>query len=106
MGHEVVRLPSYHCQYNPIEMIWAQIKGEVAKKNHFFKIAVVEVLINNAIDAVTKENWAKCSEHCAKIQDEDLMKEGIWDEIMELIILTINPDDSSSDDDDDDDNDN
>lgn len=23
MGHEVVRLPPYHCQYNPIEMIWA-----------------------------------------------------------------------------------
>jgi transposase len=35
MGHEVVRLPPYHCQYNPIELIWAQVKGEVAKKQHF-----------------------------------------------------------------------
>ncbi|XP_060869615.1 uncharacterized protein LOC132944338 [Metopolophium dirhodum] len=24
MGHEVIRLPPYHCQYNPIELIWAQ----------------------------------------------------------------------------------
>lgn len=21
--HEVIRLPPYHCQYNPIELIWA-----------------------------------------------------------------------------------
>jgi len=106
MGHEVVRLPPYHCQYNPIEMIWAQVKGEVAEKNHSFKIADVEVLVNNALDAVTKENWAKCGDHCTKIQDEDLAKEGLRDEILEPIILTINPDDSSSDDDDDDDDDN
>lgn len=26
-GHQVVRLPPYHCQYNAIELIWAQIKG-------------------------------------------------------------------------------
>jgi len=37
MGHEVVRLPPYHCQYNPIELIWAQVKGEVAKKTALSK---------------------------------------------------------------------
>lgn len=26
-GHQVIRLPPYHCQYNAIELIWAQIKG-------------------------------------------------------------------------------
>jgi hypothetical protein len=25
-GHDVLRLPPYHCQYNPIEMIWGLIK--------------------------------------------------------------------------------
>lgn len=34
-GHKVVRLPPYHCQYNPIELIWAQVKTYVAKKNFF-----------------------------------------------------------------------
>jgi len=24
MGHEVVRLSPYHCQYNPIELIWGK----------------------------------------------------------------------------------
>lgn len=27
MGHKVIRLQPYHCQYNPIELIWAQIKS-------------------------------------------------------------------------------
>lgn len=26
-GHKIMRLPPYHCQYNAIELIWAQIKG-------------------------------------------------------------------------------
>lgn len=34
-GHRVVRLPPYHCQYNPIELIWAQVKTHIAKKNDF-----------------------------------------------------------------------
>jgi transposase len=29
-GHEVIRLPPYHCRYNVIELIWAQVKNEVA----------------------------------------------------------------------------
>lgn len=29
-GHTVIRLPPYHCQYNPIELIWAQVKGKRA----------------------------------------------------------------------------
>lgn len=29
----VLRLPPYHCALNPIESIWAQIKGDVASRN-------------------------------------------------------------------------
>ncbi|KAF0692110.1 DDE 3 domain-containing protein [Aphis craccivora] len=53
MGHEVIRLPPYHCQYNPIELIWGQVKREVAKKNNTFKMADVEKLAHAAMDAVT-----------------------------------------------------
>jgi transposase len=27
-GHQVIRLPPYHCQYNPIELMWAKVKRE------------------------------------------------------------------------------
>ncbi|VVC42664.1 Hypothetical protein CINCED_3A012861 [Cinara cedri] len=60
MGHKMVRLPPYHCQYNPIKLIWAQVKGKVAEKNNTFKMADIEVLVNSALDAITAESWAKC----------------------------------------------
>ncbi|XP_025407521.1 uncharacterized protein LOC112681484 [Sipha flava] len=103
MGHEVVRLPPYHCQYNPIEIIWAQVKGQVASKNTTFKMADVEKLMHEAIDSVKKENWVNCVRHAERIQDEDYQKEKHREVILEPIILTIRPGDSSSDDDDEED---
>ena len=35
-GHEVIRTPVRHCELNPIELIWAQVKGFVAKNNTTF----------------------------------------------------------------------
>ena len=35
---KVVRLPDAHSELNPIELIWAQIKGYVAANNTTFKI--------------------------------------------------------------------
>lgn len=66
MGHEVVRFSSYHCQYILIELIWAQVKGEVATNNTTFKIADVEKFMHEAINAVSKVNWEKAVEHSEK----------------------------------------
>jgi hypothetical protein len=101
MGLEVVRLPPYHCQYNPIEMIWAQVKRQVATKNTTFKIADVEKLMHEAIDSVTKENWINCVRHTDKIQEKDYQEEMHSEVILEPIILTILPGESSTDEDDD-----
>lgn len=32
-GHKVLQLSPYQCTFNPIEMIWSQIKGSVSKNN-------------------------------------------------------------------------
>lgn len=102
-GHEVIRLPPYHCQYNPIELIWAQVKGEVAKKNNTFKMADVENLAHAAMDAVTQEDWQKCVAHAGKIQEEDNSKEVLRDVMLEPIIITLQDDDSDWGDEDDED---
>jgi len=68
-------------------------------------MADVEVLVNNALDEITKDDWKKCGEHYNQLQDADFIKEGLRDEILEPIILTINPDDSSTDEDENDDDD-
>lgn len=95
MGHEVVRLPPYHCQYNPIELIWAQIKGEVATKNNTFKINDVKKLLEEAIKKVTVDDWQKCVRHAENLQEADFIKEGLRDENLQRMVVNLRDDDSS-----------
>ena len=63
-GHRVLRLPPYHCQYNPIELIWAHHKGNVAKKNNF-KMEDLKNLVRESLSLITPQNWLEA------VQDED-----------------------------------
>lgn len=98
LGHEVVRLPPYHCKYNPIEMIWAQVKGDVATRNNTFKIKDVRRLLEEALCRVTVENWKSCVRHSEELQEEDFIKEGIRDEVIQRFVINLQDEsDSSSD---------
>ena len=56
-GFIVCRLPLYHCELNPIELDWSQVKRDVAKKNTQFKENLMEGLINDALSHVTEAQW-------------------------------------------------
>jgi hypothetical protein len=56
-GHQIIRLPPYHCQYNAIDLIWAKVKGEVADRNSTFRLADVERLMHQSTDNVTTQDW-------------------------------------------------
>lgn len=66
----VLRLPPYHCELNPIELIWAQVKGDVARNNRTFKLSDVKVLFHNALSKVTEQNWKNAIDHTKKIEKE------------------------------------
>lgn len=95
MGHEVIRLPPlYHCKYNSIELIWAQVKGEVARSSKPFKMVDIEKLTHEALESVTQHDWKKCVRHAESLQDQDYEKEILRDSVLEPIILNLLPDDS------------
>jgi len=60
MGHEVIWLPPYCCQVNPIKSIWFKVKGEVVEKNKTFKMKKVYLLVNEAVSNVTIDDRKKC----------------------------------------------
>ena len=35
-GHEVVRLPPYHCHFNPIELVWGLAKGVLQEDERYW----------------------------------------------------------------------
>lgn len=95
-GHEVLRLPPYHCQFNAIELIWANVKGRVARRNTSFTISEVERLARDAIQEITSEDWKKAIEHTKKIIEEAWHKEGVLEECVDEMIISLGNDGSSS----------
>ena len=68
MGHTVLRLPPYHCELNPIEMVWGKVKGYVSRKNTTYRLSDVKLLLQEGIEQVTSQNWAN---YCRHIENEE-----------------------------------
>jgi hypothetical protein len=67
-GHEILRTPVRHCELNPIELTWTQVKGFVAKNNTTFRLKDVKELTYAAFGQITKDVWTKAEEHVVKIK--------------------------------------
>jgi transposase len=52
-GHDVLRLSPYHCEFNPIEMVWGDVKGYVGRENNTFKTNDVKDLIIKGFKTIT-----------------------------------------------------
>ncbi|OXA37923.1 hypothetical protein Fcan01_27365 [Folsomia candida] len=66
-GHEVLRLPPYQCDLNPIELVWGHIKQHVAKYNTTGKINDIIELAQEYIEAYDPDVWKKNVVHVEKI---------------------------------------
>lgn len=95
-GIEVLRLPPYHCELNSIELVWAQVKGYVARHNKTYKLKDVEELLKQGLLEVTAEKWKKCVSHVIKEEDKMMTLDGIIDNVSDRIIINTAEDSSSS----------
>lgn len=99
-GHTVLRLPPYHCEFNPIELAWAMVKGYVKQNNTTFKIDDVHKLLNTAIERVTPQNWKNFIKHVIEEEDTIWKADNIMDDMIDTIepcILTITGETTSTD---------
>lgn len=70
-GHIVLRLPPYFCIFNPIELIWGQLKNNVRKNNRFPKFTEQTIdLIKDEIKNITPIDWKNSVGHVMKIEAE------------------------------------
>lgn len=97
-GHDVLRLPPYHPDLNPIELIWADIKGFVAKRNTTCSISQAQALCEEKILSMGAKEWeAKCK-HVKKIEDEYTAAEPEIDNLIESFVISLGSDsDTDSD---------
>ncbi|CAC5407423.1 unnamed protein product [Mytilus coruscus] len=57
-GHEILRTPPFHCELNPIEMVWSYLKGYVARHNSSCKEKDILKLFEEAKSHIDAERWA------------------------------------------------
>ncbi|KAJ4442121.1 hypothetical protein ANN_11987 [Periplaneta americana] len=67
-GHEVLRLPPYHCVLNPIELVWARLKSHVRKNNTTptLSASVCEHL-REGVENINSNLWSSCVDHTIKV---------------------------------------
>uniref|UniRef100_A0A6P7GD80 Uncharacterized protein LOC114340802 n=1 Tax=Diabrotica virgifera virgifera TaxID=50390 RepID=A0A6P7GD80_DIAVI len=96
-GYQVLRLPPYYCQFNPIEYIWGiakQYYDNHIGPNGYTDEAVWETFsIGEAFSIATPEVWRNCISKCEKLIEDWWIRENKINEISPIII-TINGDDS------------
>ena len=67
---EVLRLPTKHCEYNPIEMVWSQIKGYAASRNVIStSLLNMRQLVLEAFDSITPQYFRKVCEHVRRLEE-------------------------------------
>ena len=69
LGHKVLRLPPRHPELNAIEMVWAYVKGYVAKNNTTGTESQIKSLINEACVKANSTNiWSNITNHTKSIE--------------------------------------
>jgi 2C-methyl-D-erythritol 2,4-cyclodiphosphate synthase len=91
-GHDVLRLPPYHCEFNPIELILGDIKGFVSRQNSTFKQNDVKELIHKGFAQVNELKWQKACNHVKNVVEPKLWKEDRITEEIPKLIININSD--------------
>lgn len=101
-GHEVLRLPPYHCDFNAIELIWAHAKSYYNK--HIGRDGYGDEKVLNmweeALGQCTAEVWENCVRHTEKLITKWYERERFLTDIeVEPLIINDNEvSDSESDD--------
>lgn len=83
-NHEVLKLPSYHCDLNPIEKKWSLVKRRVAEKNLEQNPKNIVKDTEDVFASVTPD-WAIQYKHVEHLEDEYF--KNVIDEEMDRFII-------------------
>jgi transposase len=105
-GHSVLRLPPYHPELNPIELIWAEVKSHIARNNVSFATKDVKDICEQKLSEMGQEDWAFKCRHVKKIEEEYVLREPVIDSVIDSFVIRLGDDDDDENEDNADDSDN
>ena len=97
----LLRLPVGHSELNPIELIWAKVKNEVARSNIRFTIKSVRELVEKGLTNVTARDWQCAIRHTEKVEAAfrkvDFIEEEGGPHVEPMIISLVETDEDTDD---------
>ena len=96
-GHQVVRLPLYHSDLNPIELVWAQLKENVGRLNTVCGLKEVKKLLIGQFSSITPDKWEHCCKHVEKIEADYWESDRSLELLLDPVIICDSGSDSESD---------
>lgn len=99
-GHEVLRLPPYMCEFNPIELAWAKVKRIIRDSNIQSDLSLknLKEKTEQAFAKVSQEDWKGFCEHVKNIENGYWEKDGVMETEIDKFIIAVTASDSSSSD--------
>lgn len=97
-GHSVLRLPPYHPDLNPIEMVWATVKEHIKKKNVHFSVDSVTNLATEQFAAFSAADWKSRCEHVKRTENDYIASDVVIDCVTDRLVINTGQDNSSEDD--------
>ena len=96
-GHEILRLPPYHCELNAIELIWADDKNYVARENKELTLNHVEEFFRKRRSEISSTICKNCVEHVKHAAESYWKTVRIVDAKLDKlqIVLDVNDNDKS-----------
>ena len=113
-----MRLPVAHCELNPIEMAWKQLKDYVKERNtryvyivtvaeHIahvlyhthsrFTLTEVQRLVNEGFQHVTPAHWSSLIKHVEEtVEDQYWRHDGLYEQQVEDFRITVGGEDDES----------
>ncbi|XP_045459312.1 uncharacterized protein LOC123669766 [Melitaea cinxia] len=96
-GHDVLRLPPYYPDLNPIEMAWASIKGYVSSQNVKWNISCVIDFIKEKVNLMGPEEWKKLCDKVKSIEENYIKSDHTVDVLTEQLVICVGESDESDD---------
>jgi transposase len=91
-GHEIVRLPPYRPEFNPVEKIFLGgcRKNWVATNNVTFKLNDVEALARRNFAELAPEVWVNTCNSVKKIEEAFIQKQHMLEEALDTLCFSVN----------------
>jgi hypothetical protein len=80
-GKEVIRVPPYHCECNPIEFVWGIFKRHVRVRNSLLmadrraSMNTIEQLAAEVFEEMKAEHIQNAFQHCYKLWQQYLARD-------------------------------